>query len=314
MRRLLMMLPLCFLMVFTGCGNSTPDSSKPLDPSQDVTIDKTAVETKKVRLNSGYDMPVIGLGTWTLNNGEAEEAVYTAIKCGYRLIDTARYYDNETGVGKGIRKAIDEGLVKREDIFVTSKIMPASYGNPAHAIEESLARLNIGYIDLMLIHQPGSNDKAVYHAMEEAVRTGKLRSIGISNYYSQQAVDEVLSYAAITPAVIQNENHIYYQNNKLRDYVKAKGIVIESWYPLGGRGHIQDILSHPTVMAIAKTHQKTSAQVILKWQVQSGYAAVPGSRNPRHIAENIAIGDFRLTEEEMKSIQALNQDRRYESW
>ncbi len=314
MRRLLTTLFLCFLTALTGCGNSKTQSSNSLKPSQTVTVDKKSLETRKVRLNSGYDMPVIGLGTWTLSNQDAEEAVYTAIRCGYRLIDTARYYDNETGVGKGIRKAIAEGLVKREDIFVTSKIMPASYANPEQAINESLARLDIGYIDLMLIHQPGSNDRAVYRAMEEAVRAKKLRSIGISNYYSPASVDEVLSYAEITPAVIQNENHIYYQNRLLRDHVKAKGIIVEAWYPFGGRNHIQDVLNNPTIMAIAGKHQKTSAQVILRWQVQSGYVAVPGSRNPHHIAENIAIGDFQLTDAEMKNIDAINQGKRYENW
>lgn len=267
-----------------------------------------------IKLNSGYSMPAIGLGTWSLNDDEAEEAVYTAIRCGYRLIDTARYYNNEIGVGRGVRKAIAEGLVKREDIFVTSKIMPDSYGHPAQAIDESVARLDIGYIDLMLIHQPGNNDRAVYKAMEDAVRAKKLRSIGISNYYTPQALDEVLSYAKVKPAVIQNENHIFYQNRQLKAYAEKHGIVIEAWYPFGGRGHTQDSFNHPTVMAIAKAHNKTSAQIILRWQLQAGFITVPGSKNPRHIVENVSIAKFQLTDEEMRSIAAIDQNRRYENW
>ncbi|MBR4907481.1 MAG: aldo/keto reductase, partial [Acidaminococcaceae bacterium] len=193
-----------------------------------------------VKLNSGYDMPVLGLGTWTQNNTTTAESVYFALKNGYRLIDTARYYGNEKGVGEGVKRAIADGIVKRGDVFVTSKIMPGNYNNAAAAIDASLKDLQLDYLDLMLIHQPGSNDKAVYQAMEQGVKDGKLRSIGISNYYTKQQVDEVLSYAKIMPAVIQNENHIYYQNNALQSYVKQYGIVIECWYPFGGRGNTRD--------------------------------------------------------------------------
>ena len=197
-------------------------------------------ESKTVKLNSGYEMPILGLGTWTQNNEETENSVYNALKDGYRLIDTAQYYGNEIGVGNGIKKAISEGFVNREDIFITTKISPGNYYNADSSIEESLKRLDVDYIDLLLIHQPGSNDKIVYKTMEDAVRNGKVKSIGISNYYTKEAVDEVLSYATIIPAVIQNENHIYYQNTELQEYAKQYGIVIESWYPFGGRGHTEE--------------------------------------------------------------------------
>ena len=267
-----------------------------------------------VMLNSGYTMPVIGLGTWTLSNDQAEASVYAALKTGMRLIDTARYYANEVGVGRGIRRAIEEGFVTRAEIFVTSKIMPSDYGRAARGIDDSLKDLGLDYVDLMLIHQPGWNDEAVYRALEEGVRDGKLRSIGISNYYTPEAVEEILSFAKIMPAVIQNENHLYYQNKALQEYVSRYGIVIESWYPFGGRGHTGQHFGNETVAQIAKAHGKTPAQVILRWQVQDGYVAIPGSSDPQHIAENFDIFDFALSEEEMEQIRQLDRRERYESW
>ena len=271
-------------------------------------------DSKTVKLNSGYEMPILGLGTWTLSNEEAENSVYHALKDGYRLIDTARYYQCETGVGKGIKKAVEEGIVKREDVFVTSKIMPGDYERAAQGINDSLRDLGLDYIDLMLIHQPGSNDEAVYKAMEQAVRDGKVRSIGISNYYTPEAFDEVMSYAQIPPAVIQNENHIYYQNTALQEYVRKYGVVVESWYPFGGRGHTSENFNNETITAIAKSHGKTSAQIILRWHLQAGYIAIPGSSNPDHIAENYRIFDFELTDDEMRQIAAVNKNQRYENW
>ena len=271
-------------------------------------------ETKSVLLNSGYTMPIIGLGTWTLSNESAENSVYLALKDGMRLIDTARYYRCEVGVGRGLQKAIDEGIVTREEVFITSKIMPGDYDRAAQGIDDSLRDLNVDYLDLMLIHQPGWNDEAVYRAMEDAVSAGKIRSIGISNYYTREAVDEVLSYANIVPAVIQNENHLYYQNTDLQNYVKQWRIVVESWYPFGGRGHTQEHFSNPTITAIAAAHGKTAAQVILRWQLQAGFIAIPGSSNPDHIAENYNIFDFSLTTEEMAQIAALDRHQRYENW
>lgn len=271
-------------------------------------------ESHTVRLNSGYLMPIIGLGTWTLSNDDAEKTVYQALKCGMRLIDTARYYQCEKGVGRGLKRAIDEGLVARGEVFITSKIMPSDYSRAAKGIDESLSDLGLDYIDLMLIHQPGSNDQAVYKAMEDAVRKGKLRSIGISNYYTKEAVDEVLSYASVVPAVIQNENHLYYQNTELQKYVKQFGIVIESWYPFGGRGHTKESFNNKVIAALSKKYRKTPAQIILRWQLQAGFIAIPGSSDPKHIAENYDIFDFQLTGSEMKQIRGLDRHKRYENW
>ena len=295
-----------------GSGNVTTRFS--LNPPETRTVGVFDYERGTVLLNSGFEMPVIGLGTWTLSNEEAENSVYHALKSGMRLIDTARYYQCEPSVGRGLKKAINEGVVTREEVFITSKIMPGDYDRAAKAIDDSLSDMGIDYLDLMLIHQPGWNDEAVYRAMEDAVRAGKIRSIGISNYYTAAALEEVLSYAEIMPAVIQNENHLYYQNTDLREYAAQYGIVIESWYPFGGRGHTQEHMSHPVITEIAAVHEKTPAQVILRWQIQSGFIAIPGSSNPEHIAENYDIFDFELSADEMERINDLDRHARYESW
>ena len=271
-------------------------------------------ETKTVTLNSGYEMPILGLGTWTQSNEETANSVYYALENGYRLIDTAQYYGNEYGVGKGLRRAIDNGIVTREEVFITTKIMPSSYNNAYNSIDESLERLGVDYIDLLLIHQPGTNDEAVYKAMEQGVRDGKVRSIGISNYYTKEEVEEVLSYATITPAVIQNENHIYYQNTELQEYVSKYGIIIESWYPFGGRGHTSYNFNNETIKSIATKYNKTSAQIILRWQLQALYIVIPGSSNLDHILENYSIFDFELDDEDMKNIANINNSQRYEIW
>ena len=327
------LLTISVFLVMAACTQSQKEQLQSVTEKENTTVETTAQPTtaqptangetsasefdfdsKTVKLNSGYEMPILGLGTWTLSNEEAENSVYHALKDGYRLIDTARYYQCETGVGKGIKKAVEEGIVKREEVFVTSKIMPGDYERAAQGIDDSLRDLGLDYIDLMLIHQPGSNDEAVYKAMEQAVRDGKVRSIGISNYYTPEAFDEVMSYAQIPPAVIQNENHIFYQNTALQEYVRKYGVVVESWYPFGGRGHTSENFNNETITAIAKSHGKTSAQVILRWHLQAGYIAIPGSSNPDHISENYRIFDFELTDDEMRQITAVNKNQRYENW
>ena len=274
-----------------------------------------AKEKRTVKLNSGYEMPVLGLGTWTLTGGTCENAVYAALKSGYRLIDTAKYYGNEREVGNAIRRAIKDGICKRKEIFVTTKLVPWS-NNPDRDIDDSLQKLGLPYIDLCLLHQHGSasGDDAVYRAMCKAVEAGKIRSIGISNFYTEKTVSHFIKDFEIPPAVIQNENHLKYQNNTLRDWAAKKGIYIESYYPFGGRGHTKEHLENPTVLEIARAHGKTSAQIIVRWHLQSGYIAIPGSSNPDHIAENFDVWDFELTENEMKKLSSLDTGRRYENW
>ena len=260
-------------------------------------------------------MPVLGIGMWTLSDEVAEESAYCALQSGYRLIDTAQYYGNEPGVGRAVRRAVEEGIAAREDVFVTTKVSPPGYSNPQQAIEERLSLLGLDYIDLLLIHQPGSDDEGVYHAMEQAVRDGKVRSIGISNYYTPAELDAVLAYASIPPAVIQNENHPYYQNAELAAYARdACGAYVESWYPLGGRGNTDVLFEDATIAAIADAHGISPAQAILRWHVQAGYIAIPGSSNPDHIAENIRIFDFEYTDDEMAQFAALDKQQRFEYW
>ena len=275
---------------------------------------QSEMKTDFVTLNSGYKMPRLGLGTWTLNDDTAEDCVYYALKVGYRLIDTARYYGNEVGVGRGVRRAIQDGIATREEIFITSKIMPSTYNSPDKAIDDSLKNLNLGYVDLMLIHQPGYNDEEVYKALERGVKAGKIRSIGISNYYTPSDFDRIKNIAEIIPAVVQNENHIYYQNEKLQSYVAKYGTVVESWYPFGGRGNTQKIFSDSTIQQLAKKYSKSPAQIILRWHLQAGYVVIPGSANKNHIAENFNVFDFELTADDMALMRGLNKNRRFENW
>ncbi len=320
-----LILSIMLLILLTACQGSDRTGQDPENPAN-IKADNASeaamepeygvfdLDNKTVMLNSGYKMPVIGLGTWTLTDDEAEESVYQALKIGMRLIDTARYYRNEVGVGCGLKKAIEEGIVTREEVFITSKIYGGNYERAGGIIDEALKDLGVDYIDLLLIHQPGADDEGVYRAMEDAVNDGRLRSIGISNYYTKEQVDEVLSFAKITPAVIQNENHIYYQNKELQEYVRQYGIVIESWYPFGGRGHTTESFNNETVTAIAKDLGVSSAQVILRWQIQDGYIVIPGSSNAEHIAENFNIFSFELSDDEMQKIRAIDKQKRYENW
>lgn len=268
---------------------------------------------KTVRLNSGYEMPVLGLGTWTLRGKVCEDAVYAALKSGYKLIDTAQYYGNEQDVGRALARAVSEGLCKREEIFITTKIVPWNT-QPEKSIEESLAKLGVDYIDLCLLHQNGSGRDAVYKAMVKYAKLGKIRSLGISNFYTPGSVNHFRDNFEIKPAVVQNENHIYRQGTALRDYCQKDGIHIESYYPFGGRGNTKEHFENATIQEIAAAHKKTAAQIIVRWHLQAGFIAIPGSSNPSHIAENFGVWDFELSNAEMQKIASLNKDRRYESW
>ena len=299
-----------FLSFFSGCGETS--EKKSVVEVAENKIERGNFFMEDVKLNSGYKMPVLGLGTWTLSNEQAEKCVYHAIKTGYRLIDTARYYGNEIGVGRGVKKAVEEKICKREEIFITSKIMPSNYDMADAAIENSLRDLGLDYIDLMLIHQPGHNDEQAYKSLVQAAKIGKIHSIGISNYYTPKNFDRMKNI--FVPAVVQNENHLFYQNSDLQEYAKKFGTVIEAWYPFGGRGNTHQTLKNEVIEKISVAHKKTPAQIILRWQIQAGYIAVPGSKNPAHIEENFNIFDFELSAEDMKKIAALNQNRRFENW
>ncbi len=295
----------------SNSNNQNNINEENLKPTENKEVN---MNTKKVKLNSGYEMPIIGLGTWQLTGNTAENSVYIAIKDGYRLIDTAYWYGNEREVGNGVRKAINEGIVTREELFITTKLPPYGFDDYEKAIDECNNRLGLNYIDLMLVHQSGSDEKKLYRAIENKVKQGIVKSLGISNYYTKKEYDDITEGATIKPAVIQNENHIFYNDKEFKDYVQNFGIYIESYYPLGGRGHTGDSLNNEVITKIAQNHNKTSAQIILKWHLQSGFIAIPGSSNESHILENISIFDFELTEDEMNQINNLNTGRRYETW
>lgn len=265
-----------------------------------------------VKLNSGYEIPLIGFGTWALTGETCKNAVYTALKEGYRHIDTARYYSNHKEIGIAVRKAIDEGIVKREELFITTKIIPSGDRDYRALIDQSNRELGLDYIDLLLVHQRGVGEKKLYSAIEESVKAGIVRSIGISNYYTEHEFNEITKGQTIMPAVVQNENHIYYQNTDFQQYVSQYGTIVESWYPFGGRGRTLEAFNNETIKIIAKAHKKSPAQVILRWHLQAGYIVLPGSSNPNHIADNINIFDFELSEDEMQQIKRLNTNNRYE--
>ena len=257
-------------------------------------------------------MPVLGIGCFALSDQQAENSVYWALRDGYRLIDTARIYGNEQGVGRGIRRAIDEGFVTREEIFVTTKMWTSDFGNGDAAVDASLQRLGLDYIDLMILHhsQP-SNDVQAYQAMERAVEAGKLRSIGLSNFYEPADFDRLVNVTTVKPAVLQNETHPYHQSKEMQSHIDQYGTVLESWFPLGGRGNTQTLFNDSSIRAIAEAHGKTSAQIILRWHLQAGNIAIPGSSNEAHIQENCEIFDFSLTDEEMQQMTALDKNQRF---
>ena len=260
-----------------------------------------------VKLSSGYDMPIVGLGTYSLHGATCINSIKTAIAAGFRKFDTASAYDNEEEVGQGVR----ESGVPREEIFVATKLYPNQYADPEAAIEECLRKLDIGYIDLMLLHHPGTNDVKAYKAMEKYVAAGKIRSIGVSCYYIKE-IDEFLPKVNIKPVLVQNEVHPYYQDTEVVEHLHDLGIVVEAWYPLGGRGHQKELLSDPVLSEIAAGHNKSVAQVILRWDLQRGVVIIPGSSNPDHIRENISVFDFSLTDDEMARIAALNRNEKHD--
>ncbi len=270
------------------------------------------LESKTVRLNSGYTMPINGLGTYSLHGETCVNSVKSALSSGVRLIDTASAYGNEKEVGQAIREAIDEGIIRREDVFVITKIYPGSeMANPEQSIQACLDRLDTGYVDLMLLHHPDPNDVKAYKAMEQFVEAGKIRSIGLSNWYVKE-LEEFLPQAAITPALVQNEIHPYYQENDVIPFIQEKGIVVQGWYPLGGRGHTAELLGDSVISGIAKAHGVSSAQVILRWNLQKGVVVIPGSSNPDHIKENTELYHFELTEDEMAQINALDRNEKHD--
>jgi 2,5-diketo-D-gluconate reductase A len=258
-----------------------------------------------LRLNDGNSIPQIGLGTWPLNAAEVAPVVVTAIEAGYRHIDTAARYGNERGVGQGIR---DSGI-RREELFVTTKLDGAHQGNDRaiNGLDDSLQRLGLDYVDLLLIHWPlpqRNEYVSTWKTFEKLVAAGKARSIGVSNFKPAH-LERLLAAAAIRPAVNQIQLNPRVTRPDQRAYNSAQGIVTVSWGPLGPR---TDLLKHPTLTALAATYGKTPGQVVLRWHIELGLVAIPKSANPARIAQNIDIFDFALTSDEIAALSALDTD------
>lgn len=256
-----------------------------------------------IRLNNGVEMPDFGIGTFLLSPDEAERSVYEALQCGYRMVDTANAYMNEKAVGRAIRRS---GM-NREEIFVSTKLWPTVYEDD-NAVDETLKRLGLDYVDLLFIHQPAGNYMAGYRQMEKAYKEGKIKAIGISNFHDEKLRD-ILENAQIKPQVIQTEAHPYFPQTALREELKDYDIRIMAWYPLGHGD--KALINEPVFAKLAEKYGKTPAQIILRWHTQMGFIVIPGSKNPDHVRENFEIFDFKLTEDEMKEIAAIDKGVRY---
>ncbi len=258
---------------------------------------------ENVKLNNGLTCPVVGIGTYMLTPADAENSVREALKMGYSLVDTANAYVNERAVGRGMR---DSG-VKREEIFLSTKLWPSEYEN-GNAVDETLERLGVDYVDLLYIHQPAGNWLAGYRQLEKAYREGKAKSIGISNFEGKY-IEELETKWEIAPQFIQVEAHPYFTQTELRKTLDRYDIKLMSWYPLG---HGDKALIHEPIFAkLGKKYGKSPAQVILRWHTQMGFAVIPGSKNVDHIRDNLNILDFTLTDAEMAEIAKLDKGVRY---
>lgn len=265
----------------------------------------------KIKLNNGLEIPQFGIGTFRSNVQEAHDAVLAALRAGYRHIDTAHAYQNERGVGAAVR----ESGIPRSEIWITSKLWPTDYnsGNVAKAIDKMLERLGTDYIDLLYLHQAVGNYMSGWRGLEEAVKKGKVRAIGLSNFdVKEELFDDVLAKAEIKPAIVQIELHPYAQRKSFREKCAKNNIAIEGWYPLGGTHGGNDILfKDPVIQEIAGRYGKTPAEIILRWHVQEGFSTIPGSRNENHIRQNISVYNFALSDDDMKKIRALDGEKRF---
>ena len=260
-----------------------------------------------IKLNDGTEIPQFGLGVYQVPEGEMTfNAVLDALKMGVRHIDTAHAYQNERSVGKAV-KASD---IPREEIWITSKLWPSEYGEgkTEKAIKKMLVRLDTEYIDLLLLHQQFGDYIGAWKDMQKAVKAGKIRSIGISNFESER-LEEICEFAEIKPSVLQVECHPYYQQNELKKRVEKYGTVIESWYPIGHGD--KGLINEPVFARLAEKYGKSNVQIILRWHIQTGNIVFPKTTNIQHMRDNFDIFDFALTAEEMAEIEKLDCGKRF---
>lgn len=264
-----------------------------------------------VQLNNGQWMPRFGIGTYNVpGDSVAEDAVAYALKCGYRHIDTAHAYRVERGVGK----AVKESGIPRSEIWITSKLWPSEFGEDKtmEAIDKMLERLQTDYIDLLYVHQPMGDYRGAWRDMEKAVRQGKVRSLGISNFDASDSLfNDIMEFAEIKPAVMQIECHPYAQRKEWQQKTRQHNIQLECWFPLGGEMSNGALFKDPTIQKIAKVHGKSPAQIIIRWHIQEGFSVIPGATRHDYIKENISVFDFYLTDEEMAQMRSLNKEKRF---
>lgn len=258
---------------------------------------------EKIKLNNGIDCPVEGIGTYMLSPVDAENSVREALNMGYSLVDTANAYVNERAVGRGIK----ESSTKREDVFLSTKLWPTEYENEK-ALDETLERLGVDYVDLLYIHQPAGDWLAGYRQLEKAYRAGKAKAIGISNFEGKYLA-ELEQKWEVVPQFIQVEAHPYFTQKELRKILDKYGIKIMAWYPLGHGD--KALINEPAFTKLGEKYGKSSAQIILRWHTQMGFVVIPGSKNKDHIKDNLNIFDFTLTTDEMAEIAKLDKNVRY---
>jgi len=258
---------------------------------------------EKIMLNNYVEMPMLGIGTFMMSPEEAYDSVSEALRVGYRLIDTANAYCNERAIGRAIK---DSGI-PREEIFISSKLWPSEYENP-NCIDETLERLGVDYIDLLMLHQPVGEYVGAYKMMEDAFIEGKIKALGISNFELEE--QEILfNNCRILPQIVQAEAHPYFTQNELRRVLNVKDIVLMSWFPLGHGD--PELLNEPVFKEIGDKYGKDPVQVILRWHNRLGFVTIPSSTNAEHIRSNFNIFDFELSDEDMLKIHEINKNEKY---
>ena len=266
---------------------------------------------KEIILNNGISMPPVGYGVFRMTDLEqCENAVVQAVKTGYRLIDTAAAYENETAVGKAIKRVTTEGLVSRKDLFVTTKlwITDTTYEKAKEGFKRSLDRLDLEYVDLYLIHQPYNDYYGAWRALEELYEDGKVKSIGVDNF-TQDRMADFLFFNKVKPAVNMIECNTYFQREDERKYLNEQNILMQAWAPLAAG--TEELFTNEILCRIAQNHRKSVAQIILRWLVQREIVPVVKSANPVRMKENLDIFDFDLSEKEMKQIASLDTGHTY---
>lgn len=260
-----------------------------------------------ITLSNEIRVPSLGIGTFMISPEDTEKSIYAALKLGYRMIDTANAYMNEEAVGKALRKAFDEGFVTRDEVFVSTKLWPTLYENDK-AVEGTLERLGLDYVDLLFTHQPSGNFMAGYRQLEKAYKDGKAKSLGISNFHDEK-LEKLIAEAEFMPHVIQLEAHPYCTESAIMGRLQEYGTRLMGWYPLGHGD--PGLVKEEIFTKLADKYHKSNAQIVLRWHTQMGFITIPGSKNPDHIRDNADIFDFKLTDEEMLKIAKLDGTKKY---